>query len=225
MNAEVLLRNPRAYIEGRNSVFRSNRLAKLVLLVMATSFVYGASVGAYSGGEQVLFAAVKMPILFMGTLLIGFPIFYIFASGFIGISAGFLFEITLFSVAVTTTFLAAFAPIQFVCSMSIPNPSYPCYLFLVLFMVFLIALSGTVGVVQLYRALLPVATDKKRLFKLVITWFLIYQFIGAQMSWLLRPFVGSPWEIKGGFFIWRYFEGNIYEAVFRATGNLFKHSF
>jgi hypothetical protein len=104
-------------------------------------------------------------------------------------------------------------------SLSIPIPSYPGYLFLVLLMVFLIAFAGVIGVVQLYRGLRRYV-EPRHLVRLTLFWFMIYHFVGGQMAWLLRPFVGHTFEVRGVFSIWRYFEGNIYEAVFKVIRNL-----
>ena len=50
------------------------------------------------------------------------------------------------------------------------------------------------------------------------TWIVIYAIVGAQMGWILRPFVGSP----GLEFEWfREREGNFFLAFFRAIGALF----
>ena len=48
-------------------------------------------------------------------------------------------------------------------------------------------------------------------------WLAIFALVGAQMSWLLRPFIGSP----GTPFSWfREKDGNFFEAVFGALGSL-----
>jgi hypothetical protein len=49
-------------------------------------------------------------------------------------------------------------------------------------------------------------------------WVLIYGVVGAQMGWILRPFIGTP-EME---FTWfRHRESNFFEAFFRALGKLF----
>ncbi len=213
MIVDSLLKKPAEYCEktgGRHGTIH------LLAVTIATSFAYGISTGSYLAGEQIWLAGLKMSILFLGTFLIGFPLFYIFAELTIQTRIHNLFKASLYSIAVTTTCLAAFAPINFFLSISLPF-SYHTYLFLVLFMVLLIALSGIIGVVQLYRGLRTMALDKHALVKLIIAWFFIYHFIGGQMGWLLRPFVGSSADIRGNFSIWRNLEGNIYEAIINAT--------
>ncbi|MGB3970193.1 MAG: hypothetical protein WBO45_25900, partial [Planctomycetota bacterium] len=50
------------------------------------------------------------------------------------------------------------------------------------------------------------------------TWCLVYGAVGAQMGWLLRPFLGSP-DLA---FTWfRPREDNFFVGVMRALRNLF----
>src|SRR5437016_3789126 len=49
----------------------------LATLVVLTAF-YGAVAGAYAGPLQSLAAAIKLPVLFVGTLAICFPGFFVF---------------------------------------------------------------------------------------------------------------------------------------------------
>ena len=55
----------------------------------------------------------------------------------------------------------------------------------------------------------------KRVF---MVWTVIYGVVGAQMGWLLRPFIGSPGM---PFTLFREREGNFFEAVVLAIGELF----
>ena len=55
----------------------------------------------------------------------------------------------------------------------------------------------------------------KTVFKI---WVVVFSLVGAQMSWVLRPFIGDPAKP----FTWlRPREGNFFEGVVRAIGNLF----
>ena len=49
-------------------------------------------------------------------------------------------------------------------------------------------------------------------------WLLVYGIVGAQMGWILRPFIGSP-DMPWTFF--RERESNFFEAVVRTLGRLF----
>jgi hypothetical protein len=49
-------------------------------------------------------------------------------------------------------------------------------------------------------------------------WTLIYGVVGAQMGWILRPFVGTP---NLPFTLFRQRESNFFQAFFGALGDLF----
>jgi hypothetical protein len=49
-------------------------------------------------------------------------------------------------------------------------------------------------------------------------WAIIFGVVGAQMGWILRPFIGTP---EMPFTLFRQRESNFFEALFRALGNLF----
>ncbi|GAA2350865.1 hypothetical protein [Dactylosporangium salmoneum] len=53
---------------------------------------------------------------------------------------------------------------------------------------------------------------------LLNVWILLFGFVGTQLAWTLRPFVGSPGE---PFEIFRKIEGNFYVDIVRAIGELF----
>lgn len=53
---------------------------------------------------------------------------------------------------------------------------------------------------------------------LLNVWILLFGFVGTQLAWTLRPFVGSPDE---PFQIFRKIEGNFYVDIVRAIGDLF----
>src|SRR5262249_23156637 len=52
-------------------------LGHSTLTLLALYALYGAGAGAYAGPAQALSAAIKLPLLFLGTLAICFPGFFV----------------------------------------------------------------------------------------------------------------------------------------------------
>jgi hypothetical protein len=52
-------------------------------------------------------------------------------------------------------------------------------------------------------------------------WILIYGVVGAQMGWILRPFLGAP---GAPFQLFRERDSNFFQAVFRTLRRLFLES-
>ena len=49
-------------------------------------------------------------------------------------------------------------------------------------------------------------------------WVILFGLVGAQMAWVLRPFIGAP---NLDFTWFRARESNFFESVFRTIGSLF----
>jgi len=48
-------------------------------------------------------------------------------------------------------------------------------------------------------------------------WIVLYAFVGSQMAWTLRPFVGAP---SMGFELFRQLGGNFYGNIFASIGEM-----
>jgi hypothetical protein len=53
---------------------------------------------------------------------------------------------------------------------------------------------------------------------LLYVWIVLFGFVGTQLAWTLRPFVGSPGE---PFAFFREIDGNFYVDIIRTIGHLF----
>jgi len=83
----------------------------------------------------------------------------------------------------------------------------------------LLALSGSYGIAYMGRGLRYVCDriGVKRDFTIFQLWMLIYAFVGVQMSWVLRPFLGDPGK---PFSLFRKIEGNFFIVVFETIQHL-----
>lgn len=198
---------------------------------------YGVFMGLFAamrGGPgsvaQLLTAMVKVPSLFLLTLVVTFPSLYVF-SALSGSRLEFkdTLRLLLAAIAVNLTLLASFGPVTGFFTLS--TESYP---FMILLNVFFFAVSGAIGLGFLKRALATVFTPApkeagmpgppsqpasavdpaSRVFRI---WTLIYAVVGAQMGWVLRPFVGAPNE---PFQFFRERQSNFFAAVMNALSNL-----
>ncbi|MGL6076101.1 MAG: hypothetical protein ACRC8S_18235 [Fimbriiglobus sp.] len=166
------------------------------VLVLAAS--YGVCMGLFGcmredGPEfrQVVACAIKVPCLFLLTLFVTFPSLYVFNT-LLGSQERLpeLSELVVAAMAVLMAVLAAFGPITAFFSFTTPN--YP---FILLLNVFFFALAGFFGLGSILKTLrsMPINLDSPRPRRRVIYgWMVLFGIVGAQMGWVLRPFVGSP---------------------------------
>ena len=196
--AAALLRGPAAELPA----------GRTLLLSAAASAAFGAAIGAYTGGRQVLYAAVKMPLYFLCTLALSFAALHLFAARELRIRD--TFRAALEAVALSSLVLAALAPPVALAALSWP-PRY--YSGLVLLLVASVAAGGATAVARLHGRLGRPA--------LTAAWVLLYQFVGAQMAWLLKPWVGYSGLDDRFLPLRENLKGNFYESVVRIVIALF----
>ncbi|HEX2622353.1 MAG TPA: hypothetical protein VHL11_19475, partial [Phototrophicaceae bacterium] len=172
---------------------------KIVAMMVASATflgIYGGVMGAASGNSpilQALSSGGKLPLLFLITLIICTPSLYFFSLLF-GSRQTISQNIALILTAVTTTsvLLVSFAPVALFFLTTGGN-----YHFVKLLHVGVFAISGLMGVVFLREGLAasvdaanPEGQQARR--TVFLAWIVLYAFVGMQMAWTLRPFIGSP---------------------------------
>ncbi|MEH2347575.1 MAG: actin-binding WH2 domain-containing protein [Nostoc sp.] len=190
------------------------------LLVCSSLFLagYGGIIGAYHSWMQALSSAIKLPALYLVTLLICIPTLF-FANIIFGSKRTFAqyLALVLTAVSITSVLLFSFAPITLFFLITTNN-----YQFLILLNVFIFALTGFIGISSLYQATNIVleqddeGTKTRR--KIVKFWLFLYAFVGSQLGWTLRPFFGTPGSV---FELFREREGNFYLSVIKSLSYLF----
>ncbi|MEO1387309.1 MAG: actin-binding WH2 domain-containing protein [Cyanobacteria bacterium J06634_6] len=215
-----LLRDRKTFLDEVRSETKLDRKISSLLIASSSFFaVYGGIVGAYDGGWQMLSSAIKLPALYLITLIICVPTLYFFDILF-GSKLNFKQYVTmaLTSVAVISVLLFSFAPVVLFFLISIRD-----YNFFLLLNVVVMALTGCVGVRLFYKGMVDMAGpdgfEQNLRLKLLQGWVVLYGLVGSQLGWTLRPFVGAD---STQFQIFRpEIDGTFYSTVFRTILNLF----
>ena len=169
---------------GKNLVGYVMGLALCTILMAA---FYGAVIGLYQPGTQTLYAAVKMPLIILGTALMCTPTFYVFNAIFGSkLSLGQTLALVLLLSAATTLVLAAFAPIAWFFTVSTEGQGFLVFLHV---SVFAIACSFGMRALLVARKYLEYLITSHRAINpgLLVTWLVIVAFVGLQMAWYMRP--------------------------------------
>ena len=257
----------------------------LALAAILLGMFYGACMGSYGiavakegAWLQIVSSMLKVPLLFVLTLLVTFPSLYVF-NALVGsrLSLVSMLRLLVAGIAVMLALLASFGTI--VAFFGFTSTSYD---FMKVLNVIVFAVSGVLGLSFLLQTLhrlsvsmefaewsgrqapapveaepaeeafgpvgdpplapgepqksrpwnaaklprRPGALDRaegeqigasvKSIFRI---WVLVFGLVGAQMSWILRPFIGS---YDGGEFVWfRPRGGNFFESVWNTLQHLF----
>ncbi len=201
-----------------NKQNRSKIILNQILVILSLALFYGIVMGSYNSVLQSAVSGLKIPSLLFLALFICFPAFYVIQY-ILGskMSISQMVSTILAGFVVLTTIMASFAPIIIFFMITGNN-----YAFLKLLHVAILTFSGFFGMRTIMEAL-KFNCDKKSVYpKIGITvfkiWIIIFSFVGMQLAWNLRPFVG---EKTMDFELFREKEGNFYLEVLRSTGNLF----
>jgi hypothetical protein len=168
-------------------------LRKMFCCIMACGMIYGAVMGAFGGvwGQrlwQVVFAALKVPLLLLGTSLVAWPSFFV-----LNTLAGLRHDFA----RATTALMAAQAGLAIVLASLAPltvvwYATSSDYGDAILFNGVMFAIASLAGQWLLrdhYRLLIE--RDARHRWMLW-TWLALYVFVAIQMAWVFRPFVGDP---------------------------------
>jgi hypothetical protein len=183
----------------------------------ATNLLQGSPIGMGEKFALVGIVAAKVPSLYLLTLAIVLPPIYV-SNAFAG--ARFAFQrmvcLLLASVAVTSTILASMASVSFFFALTSGS-----YHFIKLLHVIVFAYAGLVGLSFLVRGVgdMSIVEGRRTPKPVFVLWLLLYMFVGTQLAWVLRPFVGSPNE---PFQVFRARNGNFYESVTYSAGQMLR---
>src|SRR6266513_727311 len=202
-------------------ITRPLRLRQLLLLILAFGLLYGGVMGAYGGifgGRllQVIYSATKVPFLLLATFFLSLPSFFVLST-LLGLRDDFAESLRalLATQAALTTILASFAPFTALWYLSVAD-----YSAAILFNALMFGMASIAAQLLLRRIYAPLIAKNPRHRILIRSWIFIYAFVGIQMGWLLRPFIGDP-ALPTHFFrhdAW----GNAYEVILRMLWNLFR---
>ena len=209
---EYILRDRTSFFaEVRQSIDLREKIVAMLLSSFVFLAIYGGVMGASHTMPQVFSSALKLPVLFLITLIICAPSLYFFNILF-GSQQSILQNLALILTAftVTSVLLVSLAPVTlfFLTTTS----DYP------FFKLLNVAIFGVAGIMglgflrqgfeQSVDADNPVGRNTRR--TLFLLWIILYAFVGTQMAWTLSPFIGDPQQ---PFIIFRQVGGNFYVDV------------
>jgi hypothetical protein len=167
--------------------------ATLAGAVIAFGVFYGGVMGTYGGFGgprmwQVVYSAVKVPFLLFATFSLSLPSFFV-VNTLLGLRGDFprVFRALLSTQAGLTIILSALAPYTafwYVCG-SRYQPA-------ILFNGLMFAVASVTAQWMLRRSYEPLVKSDPKHKWMLRAWLVIYVFVGIQMGWVLRPFIGDP---------------------------------
>src|SRR5438876_10381917 len=177
----------------------------------------GLVAGAYSDPAQAVSAGLKLPFLFFATFAVCFPAFFV-VQVLVGSRLRLLQVAVLVfgALALASLLLAAFVPITAFFLITAAN-----YYFQHLLNITIAGIAGLFGMYALHEGLSLVCEKRevypRKALTIMRAWAVLFAFVGIQLAWSLRPFLGArnqPFQVFG-----RY-QGNFYAAIIYAVNKL-----
>lgn len=170
-------------------------LWRLALCIIAFALLYGAAMGTFRGlaGQsqwfrQIVYSAVKVPILLTVTFAISLPNFFVLNSLFgLRHDFGHAIRALVAAQAGLAIILASLAPITFLWYTSSANYQHALLFNGIMFAVASVSAQWLVR--GYYR---PLIARNRRHGWMLWSWLFVYALVAIQLAWIMRPFVGSP---------------------------------
>jgi len=222
----TLLRGELTSIAGWLERWHPRRFALHVTVIVLGAGFYGAAMGWWRDPHQALFTAVKFPLIILLTT-IGNSLINAMLAPQLGLNIPFRqsFSAILMSFTVTAAILGAFSPVMAFMIWNAPPMSPQAvsgatYSLIKLANVAVIAFAGTTGNVRLFQTLTRLGGSRAVAFRVLVAWLAGNLFLGSQLSWILRPFIGAP-NLPVEFFRATALHGNFYENLFHTVLQFF----
>ncbi len=222
----VLLRGELDSIAAWMEEWSARRLAFHVGIIVMGAGLYGAAMGWWRDPQQALYVAIKFPLIILLTTM-GNALINGMLAPLLGLNIPFRqsFPAILMSFTIAAAILGAFSPLMAFAVWNAP-PISPetihgaTYNFIKLANVAVIAFAGMTGNTRLFQLLARLGGNRAVACRVLFAWLSVNLFLGSQLSWILRPFIGSP-DLPVEFFRATALHGNFYESVFESLQQIF----
>lgn len=217
----VLLRGEperlRAWLEN----WTLQRLGFCVAVIFIGSGLYGAAMGWWRAPEQGLIVALKFPLIILLTTL-GNALLNGMLAPLLGLNISFRQSLLaiLISFTIASAILGAFSPLTAFIVWNAPplsnvaQASERTYRVIQLTHVGVIAFAGVASNVRLLQLLRELG-GKRVARRVLFAWLAGNLFLGSQLTWIFRPFIGKP-DLAVAFFRPNPLQGNFYETLWLA---------
>lgn len=180
-------------IRGRAETLATLTPGRAIVVLLVCGGFYGAVMGSFWSDTgvrllQMQFSALKVPILLGVTALLSMPAFFVITT-LVGLREDFADSLRALMVTqgVLVILLASFAPFTLLWYASTAD-----YSSALLFNAAMFGLASLIAQRVLARLYRPLIERDARHRMMIRIWLVTYAFIGIQMGWVLRPFVGNP---------------------------------
>ncbi|MCC6573817.1 MAG: hypothetical protein IT462_08500 [Planctomycetes bacterium] len=170
--------------------------------------------GCFCGGAQIVVTTIKMPLFFVLTLGLCFSLMHVTQLvGGLKLRANQTLTVALSGLTVQALSLGSLAPVLALFAANAPFPAMSSYLNLYVACALAGLIAGVFGATRLALGLRMLAPVGRGTRLVLAAWIFIYQFVGAQVAWTLRPWLGATSDFTNYYSLEHGLSGNFYVGV------------
>ena len=214
MDIQTIMDTLSLFVRDRETVYANiKEETNLRIYFVASTFailvfgaLYGLVMGLYAGGIQILYDALKIPLLLLIALYVTLPTYYVL-NGILGgdLSLRQLSVLFMVSVSILTIMLIAFLPVTLFFTLTTPERTFVTYGFTVLLNVIFFGIAGLTAVSYLWQGFSRIHGENKNWILATLIGTIVLIFVGTQLAWILRPYFHASWDFiappSGNFYI------------------------
>ena len=205
---------------------QSSKVYSCLFWTLLGSSIYGASIGIWRAPLQAAYVAIKFPLLILlvtaGNAFINGMLAQLYGAR-ISIRQSNLSVLMSFTTA--SIILLSLSPLSYFLVYSCPpigsEDAESAHRIIILVNVIIIAFSGIISNVNLYRLLFQITGLGTKSKQIIFSWLAINLLLGGQLSWIMRPFIGTPYA-PVQFVRDNALDGNFFESVIESVAILLK---
>jgi len=208
--------------------WNARRLGFCLAVIFIGAGCYGAAMGMWRAPLQALYLAIEVPLIILLTTLAN-ALLNAMLAPLLGLNIGLRqsFLAILISFTMASAILGAFSPLLAFVVWNAPPLSATAqagatYSVILLLQVVIISFAGITANVRLIQLLRRLSGSPAVAARVLFAWLAGNLFFGSQLTWIFRPFIGSP-GLAVEFLRKDAWHGNFYEAVFRSLIYLLTH--
>lgn len=224
LDLPVLLRGEPDRLQFGIEEFRPRQLALYLAVIAVGAGAFGAAMGWWRSPLQALFTAIKLPLAILLTTL-GNALLNALLAPLFGLNLRFHQTVlaVLMSGTIACAVLGAFSPLLLFVIWNTPpygSQASMAYSAVQVLEVAIIAFAGIAANVHLLQLLARYSEARLSAMKVLFGWLAGNLFLGTQLCWIMRPFIGSP-GLPVEFFREDAFRGNFFESVWGSLSRIF----
>ena len=203
---------------------KASKIYSCLFWTIFGSSIYGSTIGIWRAPLQATYVAIKFPLLILlvttGNALINGMLAQLYGAR-ISFRQSYLSVLMSFSAA--SIILLSLSPLSYFlvysCHPMGSEGAEYAHRIIILFDVLVIAFSGILSNINLYRLLDHITGSKNKGKQIIFSWLAVNLLLGGQLSWIMRPFIGTP-KVPVEFMRDNALDGNFFESVIESVVKL-----